>query len=62
MGRKGSDVQFAIDVGRSLMSLDYHTFFRLYVNAPNMAGYVMDFFVVSLYCGAGSSLIKVVAC
>ena len=45
---ESEDIQHAIGVCKSMMYGDNHTFFKLYVNAPKMAGFVMDFFVVSL--------------
>ena len=44
--RDSEDIRHAIGVCKCLVSRDHHTFFRLYVNAPKMAGFVMDFFVV----------------
>ncbi len=47
--RQSPDVRFAMDVGKAMMSNDHYSFFKLYENAPKMAGYVMDFFVVSFF-------------
>jgi len=43
--RSDPDIYFAISVGKSLMARDFSSFFRLYANAPKMAGHVIDFFV-----------------
>lgn len=38
-------VQHALMVRSSLAKGNYHKFFRLYENAPNMGGYLIDQFV-----------------
>ena len=38
-------VAHALDVRKALASRNYHRLFRLYNSAPNMGGYLMDFFV-----------------
>ena len=38
-------VKHALDVQRVMLINNYHTFFELYQNAPNMGGYIMDHFV-----------------
>ncbi|EIN06164.1 hypothetical protein PUNSTDRAFT_106371 [Punctularia strigosozonata HHB-11173 SS5] len=38
-------VKHALDVQRALATGNYHAFFALYLNAPNMGGYIMDHFV-----------------
>lgn len=37
-------IQHALDVNTALSTNNYHKFFQLYVNAPNMGGYIMDIF------------------
>ncbi|EPQ56396.1 hypothetical protein GLOTRDRAFT_59626 [Gloeophyllum trabeum ATCC 11539] len=38
-------VRHALDVSRALSIGNYHAFFDLYLNAPNMGAYIMDHFV-----------------
>lgn len=38
-------IKHALDVDRALAAHNYHGLFQLYVDAPNMGGYVMDAFV-----------------
>ncbi|KAF5355258.1 hypothetical protein D9758_006025 [Tetrapyrgos nigripes] len=38
-------VRHALDVQRSLAMGNYHAFFILYLNAPNMGAYIMDHFI-----------------
>lgn len=38
-------VAHSLDVREALASRNYHRLFRLYNSAPNMGGYLMDFFV-----------------
>jgi hypothetical protein len=38
-------ISHALSVQRALSMGNYHQFFQLYIDAPNMAGYVMDRFV-----------------
>ncbi|WVQ73547.1 hypothetical protein IAR50_003123 [Cryptococcus sp. DSM 104548] len=38
-------VKHALDVHASLATSNYHRFFRLFLEAPNMSGYIMDHFV-----------------
>jgi SAC3 family protein LENG8/THP3 len=43
---KGNEfVAHALEVREALTSRNYHRLFRLYNLAPNMGGYLMDFFV-----------------
>lgn len=37
-------VRHALDVQRAVSMGNYHAFFRLYINSPNMGGYIMDHF------------------
>lgn len=37
-------MQHALRVQRALSMGNYHTFFELYLAAPNMGGYIMDHF------------------
>eukprot|EP00960_Hanusia_phi_P050960 760520-Hanusia_phi.AAC.3 len=39
--RSDPDIYFAISVGKSLMARDFSSFFRLYANAPKMAGHCL---------------------
>lgn len=39
------NIAHALDVRKALASRNYHRLFRLYNSAPNMGGYLMDFFV-----------------
>lgn len=38
-------VRHALDVQRALSTGNYHAFFILYLNAPNMGAYIMDHFI-----------------
>ncbi len=38
-------VKHALDVRKALVTGNYHAFFKLYADAPNMNAYVMDHFV-----------------
>lgn len=38
-------VQHALQVQRALSIGNYHALFKLYINAPNMGGYIMDHFI-----------------
>lgn len=38
-------VRHALDVQRALATGNYHSLFKLYLNAPNMGGYIMDHFI-----------------
>jgi SAC3 family protein LENG8/THP3 len=38
-------VKHALAVQRALALGNYHAFFELYLNAPNMGGYIIDHFV-----------------
>ncbi|TYJ52168.1 hypothetical protein B9479_007241 [Cryptococcus floricola] len=38
-------IKHALDVHASLATSNYHRFFRLFLEAPNMSGYIMDHFV-----------------
>ena len=43
--KNNESVAHALDVRKALASRNYHRLFRLYNSAPNMGGYLMDFFV-----------------
>lgn len=43
--KKNSAVHHALQVRLSLSTGNYHRFFKLYLNAPNMNAYIMDHFV-----------------
>ena len=43
--KNNENVVHALDVRKALASRNYHRLFRLYNSAPNMGGYLMDFFV-----------------
>jgi hypothetical protein len=43
--KSNESVAHALDVREALASRNYHRLFRLYNLAPNMGGYLMDFFV-----------------
>jgi hypothetical protein len=43
--KENESISHALDVRASLTSRNYHRLFRLYNSAPNMGGYLMDFFV-----------------
>lgn len=38
-------VRHALEVSKALTRNNYHAFFQLFTNAPNMGGYIMDHFV-----------------
>ena len=43
--KENESVAHALEVREALASRNYHRLFRLYNAAPNMGGYLMDFFV-----------------
>ena len=43
--KNNESVAHALDVRQALAARNYHRLFRLYNSAPNMGGYLMDFFV-----------------
>ncbi|CCJ28505.1 unnamed protein product [Pneumocystis jirovecii] len=43
--RKNKAIKHALDVRAALGTSNYHLLFKLYLNAPNMGGYLMDRFV-----------------
>ena len=43
--KSNESVTHALDVRQALAARNYHRLFRLYNSAPNMGGYLMDFFV-----------------
>ena len=44
--RRDAAVRHALEVRRALAGGNYHNFFRLYLETPNMGAYLMDMFVV----------------
>ena len=38
-------IRHAMSIHSALASSNYHTFFKLYLNAPNMSGHLLDLFV-----------------
>jgi len=38
-------VRHALSVSRALVMGNYHSFFELYMSAPNMGAYIMDHFI-----------------
>ena len=43
--KENGSIAHALEVRKALSSRNYHRLFRLYNSAPNMGGYLMDFFV-----------------
>ncbi|KAI7866152.1 SAC3/GANP/Nin1/mts3/eIF-3 p25 family-domain-containing protein [Spinellus fusiger] len=43
--KRDEAVQHALQVRSSMATSNYHRFFRLYLSAPNMGGYLMDQFI-----------------
>ena len=43
--KNNESVAHALAVRQALAARNYHRLFRLYNSAPNMGGYLMDFFV-----------------
>lgn len=43
--KDNGNIGHALEVRKALASRNYHRLFRLYNSAPNMGGYLMDFFV-----------------
>jgi SAC3 family protein LENG8/THP3 len=39
------EIRHALLVSTAISTNNYHSLFQLYVSAPNMGGYIMDFFV-----------------
>ncbi|KAF2748810.1 hypothetical protein M011DRAFT_400295 [Sporormia fimetaria CBS 119925] len=52
------EVKHALEVRSSLALGNYHKFFRLYLDAPNMGGYLMDMFVERERLNALSNISK----
>ncbi|KAJ1820434.1 hypothetical protein LPJ56_003437 [Coemansia sp. RSA 2599] len=53
-----SAVQHALLVRKAMAQGNYHAFFKLYINAPNMGGYLMDNFVDRERCIALQKMCK----
>jgi len=51
-------IKHALDVRSSLALGNYHKFFRLYLDTPNMGAYLMDMFVVRERLAALSNICK----
>jgi len=51
-------IKHALDVRSSLALGNYHKFFRLYLDTPNMGAYLMDMFVVRERLAALSNMCK----
>lgn len=43
--KNATAIKHALDVQKALSTNNYHAFFELYLNAPNMGAYIMDHFV-----------------
>ncbi|KAJ2786390.1 hypothetical protein GGI15_001562 [Coemansia interrupta] len=56
--RQDPAVRHALSVRKAVATGDYHSFFKLYVAAPNMAGYLMDNFVDRERCLALQKMCK----
>jgi hypothetical protein len=57
--KKDPAVKHALDVRSALAVGNYHRFFRLYLDTPNMGAYLMDMFVVRERLSALSKICKV---
>lgn len=51
-------IAHALAVRQAVAMNDYHRFFKLYVDAPNMAGYLMDVMVPAIRLGALRAMCK----
>ncbi|KAI9993770.1 hypothetical protein PInf_016290 [Phytophthora infestans] len=51
-------IAHALGVRQAVAMNDYHRFFKLYVDAPNMAGYLMDVMVPAIRLGALRAMCK----
>ncbi|CAM9541276.1 unnamed protein product [Discosporangium mesarthrocarpum] len=56
--KTGEAVRHALNVVSAYHSSNYHQFFRLYNDAPNMSGYVMDFLVQRFRRTAVKAMVK----
>ncbi|KAJ2380436.1 hypothetical protein GGI05_006307, partial [Coemansia sp. RSA 2603] len=56
--RQDPAVQHALSVRKAVATGDYHSFFKLYIAAPNMAGYLMDNFADRERCLALQKMCK----
>ncbi|RDL39809.1 Uncharacterized protein BP5553_04149 [Venustampulla echinocandica] len=56
--KREKPIKHALDVRSALALGNYHRFFRLYLDTPNMGAYLMDMFVVRERLGALSNLCK----
>lgn len=56
--KKEASIKHALDVRSALALGNYHRFFRLYLDTPNMGAYLMDMFVVRERLGAMANICK----
>ncbi|KAJ2707307.1 hypothetical protein FB645_000818 [Coemansia sp. IMI 203386] len=56
--KRDAAVQHALLVRKAMAQGNYHAFFKLYINAPNMGGYLMDNFVDRERCIALQKMCK----
>ncbi|KAI9504958.1 SAC3/GANP/Nin1/mts3/eIF-3 p25 family-domain-containing protein [Coemansia spiralis] len=56
--KQNAAVEHALNVRAAIATGNYHAFFKLYVNAPNMGGYLMDNFIDRERCIALQKLCK----
>ena len=53
-----SSVAFALDVLKAVQSKNYEGFFHLYRGAPDLSGYLLDYFVHSMRTTGLESVLK----
>ncbi|KAJ0393201.1 hypothetical protein P43SY_008624 [Pythium insidiosum] len=56
--RENDSIRHALDVREAVASNNYHRFFQLYMDAPNMAGYLMDSMVPTIRLRALRAICK----